>query len=193
MEKNHLESYLEIKSLKEQVTQLEADYWYMYSNIETWEFWVMLLLFFIMPLVVLYFLIDRSKIFLLGFYGFNIHVWFGYTNSWGDRQGLWGYPHELAPFLTGNISLEATLIPVAFMLVYQWTLNNNKNYYLYTLGLTIFLSFIIKPVLTLHDLFELHKGANFLHLFLMYIGIFLFSKLITTVFIKMQKNQIRPT
>ncbi|OLO39051.1 hypothetical protein BTR23_10440 [Alkalihalophilus pseudofirmus] len=173
--------------MQEQLSQLQVEYWHSYSNLETVQFWVIFLLFFVAPLVALYFLIDRKKIFLIGFYGFNIHVWFSYIDIWGYKNGLWGYPFELIPFLPGNLSLDAALIPVLFMLVYQWTLNNNKNFYLYTFGLSVFLSFVFKPLLTLHHYFELHKGVNFFHLLLAYCVIFLISKMITNIFIKMKK------
>ncbi|WP_078427729.1 CBO0543 family protein [Alkalihalobacterium alkalinitrilicum] len=187
LDKEQLESYEKIKSMQEQLSQLQVEYWHSYSNLETVQFWVIFLLFFVAPLVALYFLIDRKKIFLIGFYGFNIHVWFSYIDIWGYKNGLWGYPFELIPFLPGNLSLDAALIPVLFMLVYQWTLNNNKNFYLYTFGLSVFLSFVFKPLLTLHHYFELHKGVNFFHLLLAYCVIFLISKMITNIFIKMKK------
>jgi hypothetical protein len=189
MEKEQLESYEKIKALQEQLTQLQTEYWHSYSSLGTVQFWVIFLLFFVAPLIALYFFIDRKKIFLLGFYGFNIHVWFGYIDTWGSKHGLWGYPYQLIPFLPGNLSLDTALIPVVFILVYQWTLRYNKNYYLYTLGLSLFLSFIFKPLLTLHHLFELHKGVNFLHLFIAYCVIFLFAKIITNLFLKLKENK----
>lgn len=190
MERDQLESYKKIKSLKEQLTHLETEHWELYSSLGAWEFWVILVFFFIAPLVVLYFFIDRRKMLLLGFYGFNIHVWFGYFDTLGARHGFWGYPYELVPFLSGNISLEAALIPVLFMFVYQWTLNNNKNFYLYTIALSLFLCFILKPILSLHHFFLLHHGFNYFHLFLTYLVIFPFSKLITNIFIKTQNKHL---
>ena len=188
MDKEQLELYEKMRSLTEDLSQLKVEYWYSYSSMSSWQFWVILLVMFILPLVVLYFFIDRKKIFLIGFYGFNIHVWFRYVDVWGYNQGLWGYPYELLPILPGNLSLDATLVPVLFMLVYQWTLNKKKNFYLYSLGLSLFLSFIIKPILVMHHLFALHKWVNYLHLFLFYCAIFLFSILITKIFIMMQES-----
>jgi hypothetical protein len=188
MDQDQFELYEKIQSLKEQISQIEMEYWSLYSGFHTFEFWVLLLLWFIAPLVVLYFFIDRRKMFLLGFYGFNIHVWFGYLDSAGDRVGFWGYPYELVPFLSGNISLEATLVPVAFMLVYQWTLNHHKNFYLYSFVLSLVLAFLFKPIIIAHHFFELNKGVTYFHLLLGYCLIFLFSKFITTIFLKMQKK-----
>ncbi|MCL7749903.1 CBO0543 family protein [Halalkalibacter alkaliphilus] len=189
MDKDQIEVYEKIRTMQEQLSQLQAEYWHQFSNLATWQFWLIFLVMCVAPLVVLYFVIDRKNIFLLGFYGFNIHIWFSYTDIFGVRQGLWGYPYQLIPFIPGNLSLDAVLIPVLFMFVYQWTLNHKKNFYIYTIGLSLFLSFIFKPILTLHHLFKLHNGINFFHLFLLYCVIFLLSKIITNIFLHMQKNR----
>ncbi|WP_290428917.1 CBO0543 family protein [Alkalihalophilus pseudofirmus] len=190
MDQDQLTLYQKIESAKEQVMQLEWEYWVRFSSIHTFEFWVIFLLFFAAPLIALYFLIDRRKMLLLGFYGFNIHVWFGYVDTAQDKMGVLGYPYELLPFLSGNVSLEAALVPVLFMLVYQWTLNHRKNFYLYSLLLSAFLSFVLKPILVMHLFFELSEGLTYFHLFIAYIGVFLFSKFITTVFLRMQRKHV---
>lgn len=176
-----------ITLMTEQLSQLQMEFWQQYTHIDTWGFKVVLLMF-IIPLVSLYFTIDRRNILLLGFYGLNIHVWFSYINIAGVRQGFFSYPFELIPFIPGNLALDAALIPVLFMLVYQWTINHGKNFYLYTFGLSLILSFVFKPILVSLELFILHKGTNYFHLFILYAIIFLFSKLITNLFLKMQRN-----
>ncbi|WP_121664967.1 CBO0543 family protein [Metabacillus endolithicus] len=188
MDQQQMEAYEKINSLMKDVTDLRVEYWHQYSNFQSWQFWVIFLLMFLTPLLVLYFVIDRKKMFLLGFYGFNINVWFGIVDTWGNKQGLWGYPYELTPYVPGNLSLDTALVPVLFILVYQWTLNHNKNFYLYTIVLALFLSFICKPILVMHNFFLLHKWANYFYLFIGYCLIFLFSKLITNIFLKMSKN-----
>ncbi|WP_235848362.1 CBO0543 family protein [Litchfieldia alkalitelluris] len=185
MNQEQLEMYNKLKDLQGQVLKLYKEYWHLYSDISTWQFWLICLLFFLGPLVTLFFLLDRENKFLLGFYGLNVHIWFSYIDIWGSGQGLWGYPYKFIPFLPGNLSLDAALIPTLFMLVYQWTLKHKKNYYLYTIILSLFLSFIFKPLLNLHTLFLLHKGTNYLHLLLGYIVVLLMAKVITNVFIKL--------
>ena len=188
MDQDQSEHLNKIRSMYEQLSELETEYWYLYSNLTDLKFWIVLMLF-VIPLIAVYFLIDRKKIFLIGFYGFNIHVWFGYIDIWGVKHGLWEYPYQMLPFLPGSVTLEASLAPVLYMLLYQWTLNNNKNFYLYTLVLSLFWAFIAKPILVMHHMFHLHKWANYLHLFIALCVIFLLSKLITNIFIKMQNKR----
>ncbi|MEW9674531.1 CBO0543 family protein [Ammoniphilus sp. 3BR4] len=143
----------------------------------------------IIPLVVLYFLLDRRKAFLLGFLGFNVHVWFTYIDAYGIKQALWNYPFQITHVLPTGFALDASLIPVSYMLVYQWTLNQNKNYYIYTTILCISFAFIMKSLMVAFDLFQMYKGTNYFHLFIGYITIMLLSKWITNVFIHFQQEQ----
>src|SRR5699024_6153519 len=101
---------------------------------------------------------DKSKALLLGFFGLNYHVWFSYTNSIGVGLGLWEYPYHVIPFLP-SFSLDAALVPVCFMLLYQWTLNHNKNIYLYWFYVNCWGE--IKISLQFITLFGFHSGGNF--------------------------------
>lgn len=185
VEKKQLETYEKIKSMQQHVNENLVDYWHSYSGLDTWQFWIILILFFLLPLVSVFFFIDGKNKLLIGFYGFNIHVWFGYIDRIGSENGYWGYPYKIFPFIPGNVSLDAALVPILFMYVYQWTLKTNKNFYIYSIGLSVFLSFVFKPIINMHELFKMHKGINFLHLFMFYCIIFIFSKIITNIFMKL--------
>lgn len=162
-------------------------YWQDFSAFDTWQFWFHVVMF-LSPLIILYFAMDWKRALQLGFYGFNVHVWFGYFDDFGSTQALWTYPHKMIPFIAHNLGLDASLVPVSFILVYQWTIKHNKNYYLYTLLLSLFLSFILKPIFVMHNLFKFNAWANYFHLFLSYIVILVLSKVITDIFLRLQKN-----
>jgi hypothetical protein len=162
-------------------------YWHEFSAFDTWQFWFHVTML-VVPLVILYFAMNWKRALQLGFYGFNIHVWFGYFDEFGTTQALWTYPHKLVPFISHSFGLDSSLVPVSFILVYQWTIKHNKNYYLYTLLLSLFLSFILKPIFVMHHLFQFNSWANYFHLFLTYIVIITLSKVITDIFLFMQKK-----
>jgi hypothetical protein len=176
-----------ISEKQQEIANDWVEYWKDYSDFSTWQFWFHVAMF-IVPLIVLYINLDRRKAFHLGFFGFNIHVWFTYFDAFGTRQGLWTYPYQMVPFLPNSIGMDASLVPVAFMLVYQWTINNNKNYYLYTLILSVFLTFALKPIFVIWNLFQFVAIVNYLHLFLSYIVVIVLSKLITDLFLHFQKE-----
>lgn len=164
------------------------DYWARFSNLDTWQFWVNVV-FLILPLIVIWFSIDKKRALLLGFYGFNVHVWFTYIDSLGVNFGTWGYPFKAIPLFPVSFALDVSLIPVVYMLVYQWTLNHRKNYYLYLTITSAFFAFIFKPILVWSGLFILLKGFNYFHLFLGYLVIMLVSKWISNIFVHFQRNE----
>jgi len=177
----------EITALEEKVSTLTNHYWRTFSNADTWQFWLLLALL-VLPLVALYILIDRKKAFHLGFFGFNVHVWFHYIDIYGFTHGLWSYPYKVIPFLPSSVTLDTAFIPVIFMLVYQWTINNKKNYYIYLTGLCFFLSFLFKPTMVAFGLFQFYKGINYFHLLAGYITVMLISRAITNVFLYFQQH-----
>lgn len=187
-----LEALEKVTLMTEKLSQSQLEYWQTFSHLNTWGFKIILLMF-IVPLIFLYFFIDRNNILLLGFYGMNIHVWFSYINIAGVKWGFFSYPFELIPYLPGNLALDAALIPVLFILIYQYTIRHKRNFYIYSIGLSLILSFLFKPLLVTLQLFQLHKGTNYFHLFVLYCIIFSFSKIITNLFLWMQKKQTQFT
>jgi pilus assembly protein TadC len=177
-----------LMNMQRNLGQSWMSYWQTYSNVTTWQFWVNLVLF-VAPLIILYFYIDRSRIFRIGFFGFNVHVWFGYIDLLGGALGLWAYPYKILPFFTISVSLEAALVPVAYMLLYQWALERKRNYYLYATILSAILAFGLKPAMAALSLFKMYQWMNYFYLFLGYIVIMLLSKWITDVFAYLHNRQ----
>lgn len=186
MENKRVREFDKIVELNEKGQDALNSYWMDYSLYTSFEYWLMAAFFFV-PLIVLYFKIDRSKIFLLGFYGYSIHVFFNYTDWYGKNSGFWNYPFPLIP-VTPGISIDSSLIPVVFMLVYQWTLNKVKNYYVYTILTAGFLAFVFKPFLIAVGLFRMYGNTHYLHLFAGYLIVLLIAKIVTNFFLWMEKR-----
>ncbi|MFD2761570.1 CBO0543 family protein [Lentibacillus juripiscarius] len=141
----------------------------------------------LVPLTFLFIFIDRSKMLHLGFFGINYHLWFQYVNSAGVSMGLWEYPYELTSFQP-SFTLDGSIAPVAFMLVYQWTLNHGKNVFLYSLLLSALFGFVMKPMMAYFDFFHMFSGVHYFYLFLFYEAFFVVSYLITKLFLWMQRK-----
>lgn len=136
MSEKQEELLLKIRSTAEDLTQLQIDYWKEFSTFDDIKFWIVILML-VIPVIVLFLTIDRSKMLLLGFYGLNYHVWFAYTNSAGIRMGLWEYPYEVLPILP-SFALDASFVSIAYMLIYQWTLKYRKNLFILSYSFSIF-------------------------------------------------------
>ncbi|MRH43839.1 hypothetical protein GH741_14445 [Aquibacillus halophilus] len=174
---------------QEKVVKMWTEYWKDYSTWETWQFWAILLML-IIPLIVIYFAIDKRKIFQIGFYGFNIHTWFAYSDAIAMRTAHVTYPFQVIPIMPVNVALDVSLVPVCFMLVYQWCLNHNRNVFLYGVILSAIFSFVIKPLLVSVNLMQLEKGMNYFYLFLNYLLILSLAIIVTKVFIYLRGKYI---
>ncbi|WP_254871029.1 CBO0543 family protein [Bacillus sp. Marseille-Q1617] len=177
----------EIQNAEEKINTLWVDYWKDFSGFDTVPFWVIIGML-VLPLVLTLFKIDRTKVFQIGFFGFNIHTWFTYSDAIAIRTGHVYYPYQVIPVLPVNFALDASLVPVTFLLVYQWCINNNKNVFLYGLFTCAFFAFFFKPVMTAWEFIKLDKGMNFFYLFLNYVGILIMSIVITKVFLYLKHH-----
>jgi len=171
--------------MQDKLTNSWIDYWHRYS-VGTWQFWVSTLIL-LLPLVILYFTLNRKRAMLLGFYGYTVHVLFSYIDAYGTSHSLWSYPFKTLPGPM-SFALDVSFIPVAYMLVYQWALRNEKNYYLSATVLSGFLAFVFKPIMTSLGMFLLHKGTTNLHIFIGYIVITLVAKWVTDLYLYLLKE-----
>jgi hypothetical protein len=181
-----------LKKIQEKEQSLSNDwfnYWKEFSYFDTWQFWVQVLLF-ISPLIFLYIKIDRRRILQFGFYGLNVHLWLNYLDRFATNQGYWEYPYQMLIFIPNSFVLDASLIPVTFILVYQWTVNNHKNYFLYSFLLCVFHAFVFIPLSNYMGMFKFFEGTNYFHLFGGYLLIMIISKIITDIFLRLQKESI---
>ncbi|MFB6468621.1 CBO0543 family protein [Cytobacillus sp. Hz8] len=141
----------------------------------------------IVPLFILIWKIDKGKIFLICFFGYSVHMISFYISLLGVNMGMWNYPIQLVPLLP-SFSLDSSIVPVTFMLAYQWALNKKKNYYIVALAVSIFFSFIFEPILVKMEIFKLYNHITYLHRFILYIVISLVAKFMSNVFLWIQKR-----
>ncbi|MEW9108922.1 hypothetical protein ACQCT6_06370 [Cytobacillus gottheilii] len=186
MAENQIKQFDQIVKMGEQAQKALNDYWLEFSLYTSFEYWLMVSIL-IVPLIILFFKIDKNQIFLMGFYGYSVHVIFGYVDLYTKNSGFLNYPFPVIPMLPG-ISLDSSLVPVTFMLVYQWVVNHQKNYILY-MGITsAFLAFVFKPILVALGLIRLYGNTNYFHLFLAYLLVITIAKFLTNVFLWMEKK-----
>jgi hypothetical protein len=162
------------------------EYWRDYALYTSFEYWLMVL-FLVVPLVILLWKVNKNKLFQILFYGYSIHVSFGYSDLYGRNMGYWNYPFPVIPALPG-ITLDSSLIPITFIFVYQSAIDSNKKYYLRAIFTAVFLSFVFKPMLVGLGLFRMYGAINYFHLFLSYLSVLIFAKLMTDLFVWIKKK-----
>ncbi|MEH7484846.1 hypothetical protein V7157_28015, partial [Neobacillus drentensis] len=111
-----MDKFDKIVKMSKRSTDSLIDYWKDFALYSSFEYWMMVAIL-LVPLLILFFKIDKNKIFLVGFFGYSIHVIFAYVDSYGKHSGLWNYPFPIIPALPG-LAIDSSLVPVTFMLVY---------------------------------------------------------------------------
>lgn len=167
-------------------SQRWVEYLKEYSDFSTWQFWVVFAMF-VFPLILVILFINRDRIFHIGFYGYSVHVFFTYADLIGTNKGVWTYPYKMLPFFPSSLTLDASLVPVIYMLFYQYLMDKGKNYYIWMGGLCIALAFVFKPLMVGLGLFHFKGEENFFILFIGYSVVALVAKWITTFFIFLTK------
>ncbi len=148
----------QIQTNQEKINHLFETFWVHYSNLGTWQWWAMLLLL-ILPLIALYFLLNRRHALTIGFYGLCVHVLFSYINGFMEKGFLWFHPYQLLKQAPITIPVTASLVPVWFMMFYQYSIKKHKNFYIVAIVLAISEAYIVAGILYLLGLLKF--GNNF--------------------------------
>ncbi|MBP3952216.1 hypothetical protein [Bacillus suaedae] len=145
--------------------KLITSYWNDYSHMGTWQFWIVVSLL-VLPLVLLFFTLDRNRLFEILFFGYTVHMLWTYANIPLERQGYFVHTYFLTPLLPFALNMTASALPVGYLLIYQYCTNQNKNFYLYTGILSAVFAFGFATVEKVVGLVTFAHGMNQLYLFL---------------------------
>ncbi|HWO74362.1 MAG TPA: CBO0543 family protein [Bacillus sp. (in: firmicutes)] len=187
MNGDQLKQYEELVKQEKELSNNWIDYWFDFSGLYTWEFWFNFMML-VVPLIALFFFLDRKRAFHIGFFGYSMHVIALYFDGFGTRNDLWGYPHKVLPFFPVNVGLDSSLIPVVYMLLYQWVRKTGKNYYVYAFFVSVFFAFFFKPIMEVMGLFKLGENMKYIYLFMFYIAGAVGAKLVTDLFLAAEKS-----
>lgn len=107
-----------------------------------------------------------------------------YTDLILIRQGYVDHHYFLTPFLPQALGITASLIPVSFMLVYQYCLNQDKPFIIWTTGLSAIVAFVFAPIEKCMGLVSIYKGFTIVHLFFIDIVITMIAYGLTKFFVR---------
>lgn len=171
----------------EELNSLIISYWNDYSNTGTWQFWTVVALF-VIPLVILYFTVDRKRIFELFFFGYTVHLLWTYTDMVIERYGYFVHTYFLSPFFPFASNMNAAALPVAFLLLYQYCTNRSRNFHLYTLILSAAFAFGFTSIEEGLGLLEFRKGMNYFYVFIIDVVIAYIAFWFTRIIIKLKER-----
>jgi hypothetical protein len=172
---------------KDKLNELYSSYWNQYSDFETWQFWLVCALL-VAPLILVYFAVDRKRIFEIFFFGYTVHFCWMYIDIALGRNGYFVHTYFLMPSIPNATNMTASVLPVGFLLIYQYCTNHKKNFYLYSLLLSAVFAFGFASIEKYLGLVEFRKGMTQFYIFLFDIGIVYLSYWFTKFVFKLKAD-----
>ncbi|MBS8265399.1 hypothetical protein DYI25_13305 [Mesobacillus boroniphilus] len=179
----------QISEKNDDLSQLISSYWNQYSDMGNWQFWLVLA-FLLLPLILLYFLIDRKRIFEIFFFGYTVHILWTYIDQVLANYNYFIHTYFLSPWFPPALSMTASALPVGFLLVYQYCTNHNKNFYFYSLLLSAVFAFVFATIEEYIGLVKIERGMNQFYIFLIDIAIVYTSYWFTKLMLKFRERKM---
>lgn len=169
---SYQEYWSKIKNLYTELDQVTNAYWQDHSSFGEWQFWAVVAIT-VIPLLILIKYVDRERLFEVFFFGFAVHIMWNYAGDILELKRYFIHTYFLAPMLPSIFNMAASALPVAFLLVYQYCTNHDKNFYLWIAVASAVFAFGIAYLENLVGLVEFGRGFNYFHLFLVDLAVVL--------------------
>ncbi|MEG6584448.1 CBO0543 family protein [Dendrosporobacter sp. 1207_IL3150] len=141
---NEAESLKQILNMHALFLKLRQDHWLHYEAF-TWQWWS-LVFFLFAPWLLWIKIVNKKKIVEISLFGILIFVLTTGMDAIGVSYQLWNYPIKLAAKLPHMFSMDTTVFPITFMIIYQYY----PTWHLYlkvTIIISAIFSFIGEPLL----------------------------------------------
>lgn len=161
------------------LTQGRIENW-LDHGLGSWRWWVLAVLL-VAPWFIWVKLADKKKIHELALFGLIIMVFTITLDELGFVLSLWNYPVEIIPMFPRLTSIDYTVVPIFYTLIYQY-FSTWKSFFWALVALAALFSFVAEPIIVKLGFYVLIKWAYWAS-FLIYIPMGLVSRWITRIFI----------
>lgn len=146
--------------------------------------WWILLSLTIVPWFIWWKIVDKSRLTEISLYGFFIISVSTILDVIGWNYSLWYYPNTLLALCTPLIPIDYTLLPILYMLAYQY-FSSWKSFSIILLILSFIFAFVWEP---LAEMLKFYKQLKWNH-FYSFFGFFLIGVLTRWMILKIIKIQ----
>jgi hypothetical protein len=174
----------EIQQDIHELNEMIMDYWIKYFVFSP-KWWLLLALT-IVPWFLWWKIVDKSRITEILLYGFFILSISTLLDITGWNYSLWIYPDTLLAFCTPLMPIDFTLLPIIYMVIYQY-FPNRKSFSIVLLVVSFIFAFVWEP---LAEMLDFYKPLKWNHIF-SFLGFFLigfFFRWVVLKIIKIQKE-----
>lgn len=165
-------SVAEIAEMMRQVTHVRVEKW-LDKDVGTWRWWILAVLL-IAPWFIWYLLVDKKRLPELTLFGTSVMVIIITLDEAGFVLSLWNYPIDVIPIFPRLTSIDYTVLPIIYMLLYQYFSNWKSFFWALLIASTLF-AFVAEPLTVYFGFYQLLKW-NYLYSFPIYIVLGLFCR-----------------
>ena len=149
----------------------------------TWQWWVLVALVLILWLI-WWKIVDRKKIFEIMTYGFMVMVLSSLLDAIGVEYEFWEYHYQLLPLLDVFMTYNIAVIPVTYMVIYQY-FQTWKSFIICHTVLSAIFALIAEPLLVWLNYYQLLKWEYY-YSFPIYLTMALILKFFVTILKRLQ-------
>lgn len=139
------------------LTQARIENW-LEHGFGSWRWWLLLILL-IIPWFIWYKIADKKKLAELVMFSLIIMVFTITLDELGFVLSLWYYPIEVIPMFPRLTSIDYTMLPIIFALLYQY-FPTWKSFFWALVALSGVFSFIAEPIIIYLGFYVLIKWAH---------------------------------
>jgi hypothetical protein len=145
------------QKLLKDLSNEEFRYW-LEQVVFTPQWWLLIVLL-ILPWFIWWKLVDRKRIFEILTVGYMVFLIVLFLDEIGTETLLWGYRYRTTPFFHVLIPYDFTVLPVTYMLFYQW-FSTWKSYFWAHVGLALVFAFISEPLLQWIEIYVVYDWKH---------------------------------
>jgi hypothetical protein len=158
--------YLEkVFQLEQEAFRIDQEGW-LKHELFTWQWWL-LVAFLILPWVLWGRIVNRRKLMAIVQVGLLTCIITVFLDVVGMKYGFWRYPFQLFPLTPRAIAFDMSMVPVAYMIIYQY-FTTWRSFSISLIIMAVLFAFIGEPFSIWADLVEYMKW-KYLYSFIFYI------------------------
>lgn len=149
---NQSPSFEQIIDTQNLSIQLQNQHWLKYE-VFTFQFWLLIAML-ILPWFIWWKVVDRKRFYEILVFGLLVITVVTFLDEVGCQLNFWEYRFDIEPLFPRLIPINFTMLPIAYMLVYQY-FANWKSYILANIIMAAIFAFIGEPIFIFLDIYEL--------------------------------------
>ena len=145
-------SFEEAYQIQSAADQAGREFWF--NNVFLTPKWWLIVAVAVLPVVIWWKLVDRRRLFEIMTYGLLVSLLAGLLDAIGVELDAWEYKYDFVPLLDVFIVYDISVLPVSYMLVYQY-FQSWRGFVTAHLILSFAFAFISEPLLVWLDIYQL--------------------------------------